>query len=103
MLKAARAVIFRDGKVLLGKRLKLDSFYGLWCTFGGGVEAGETPDEALKREIREKPDIEPINPELLTVTEPIVLDHIPETVQLHYFLIRDWKGRTPTRRCRRSS
>jgi hypothetical protein len=40
MQKGARAIILKDGKILLGKRLKKDSFYRLWCTFGGMVEKG---------------------------------------------------------------
>lgn len=33
---------------------RLPGFFGFW---GGGVEEGETPEEALKREIREELDI----------------------------------------------
>jgi len=54
VLRGARAVIVRNEKVLLGKRLKRASFYGLWCTLGGVVELRETLEQALKRELSEE-------------------------------------------------
>jgi 8-oxo-dGTP diphosphatase len=47
-------VIFVDnGKVLLVQQRK-EIAYGLWSYPGGHVEAGETPEEAVHREIREE-------------------------------------------------
>lgn len=44
-----------DGKVLMGKRCKDDaSFPGCWCTPGGGVDFGETLEQALAREFMEE-------------------------------------------------
>lgn len=48
------AIIENHGKFLLGKR----SDIGWWNLIGGGMEAGETVDEALRREIREEVGIE---------------------------------------------
>lgn len=93
MKRGARAVILREGKILLGRRVKKDSFYGLWCTFGGSIESGETPKQALKRELKEELGIEIVNPKLLTVTETITEDTPPEALQLHFFLVKDWKGK----------
>ena len=93
MLRGARGVIIRNGKVLLGKRLKRDSFYGLWCTFGGGVEAVETPEQALKRELNEELGIDITEPEFLTVIETVAQDDPGETLELHYFLVRRWEGK----------
>jgi len=92
MQKGARAIILKDRKILLGKRLKRDSFYGLWCTFGGSIEFGETPTQALTRELNEELGIEIVNPELLTVTETIIKYNPREILQLHFFLVKDWKG-----------
>jgi len=47
------ALIVRDGKVLLVRRGK-EPFLGYWSLPGGGVEAGETPEEAVMREVREE-------------------------------------------------
>ena len=97
MLRGARAVIVMDGEVLLGKRLKKDSFFGLWCTFGGGVEEGESPEQALKRELGEELGIEPLNPRFLAMIEAPAEDDPGETVELHYFLVTEWKGEVQNR------
>ena len=48
----ARAVVVRDGALLLVQ----DRAAGYWFFPGGRVEAGETPEEALARELREELD-----------------------------------------------
>jgi 8-oxo-dGTP diphosphatase len=49
------AGIFRKGSlVLLAKRLPGGSMGGRWEFPGGKAEAGESPEETLKREIREE-------------------------------------------------
>ena len=60
------AVVERDdGRVLLARRLPGAHLGGLWEFPGGGVEAGETPAEALVRELREELGVE------VTVGEPL--------------------------------
>lgn len=44
------AVIESQGKILLARRRDI----GWWNLPGGGMEAGETVDEALRREVREE-------------------------------------------------
>ena len=52
MRKLVRAIITRDDKLLVMKRYKYgDTYYTL---IGGGVDPGETPEEALVREIDEE-------------------------------------------------
>ncbi|HUK13867.1 MAG TPA: (deoxy)nucleoside triphosphate pyrophosphohydrolase [Thermoanaerobaculaceae bacterium] len=43
-----------DGRYLLGRRLEGSHLGGLWEFPGGGVEPGETPSEALVRELDEE-------------------------------------------------
>lgn len=51
----ATAVIIKDQKLLVGKRnLKGEPFYGKWDFFGGYLQKGESPEETLKREIKEE-------------------------------------------------
>lgn len=49
------------GKLLLQLRDDKPSlrFAGHWTTFGGAVEAGESPDEAMRRELLEEIEIAP--------------------------------------------
>lgn len=48
-----------DGKILIVKRSADDDHRpGIWETVGGGVEAGVSPQVALKREIREEVGLE---------------------------------------------
>lgn len=50
----AAAVIRREGRVLLTKRVKGAHLEGFWEFPGGKVEEGEAPEDALVRECREE-------------------------------------------------
>ena len=58
VLVAAVALIDPDGRVLLAQRPEGKSLAGLWEFPGGKVEAGESPEAALIRELREELAIE---------------------------------------------
>ncbi|QPC85647.1 8-oxo-dGTP diphosphatase MutT [Mesorhizobium sp. NBSH29] len=58
LLVAACALVDADGRVLLSQRPEGKSLAGLWEFPGGKVETGETPEEALIRELREEIGIE---------------------------------------------
>jgi 8-oxo-dGTP diphosphatase len=51
---AAVAEVDVDGRVLIAQRPQGKSMAGLWEFPGGKVDAGETPEEALVRELREE-------------------------------------------------
>ena len=57
-VRAAAAVIERDGRLLVGLRLKNDSFGGYWEFPGGKLEPGENVVECLRRELREELEVE---------------------------------------------
>ncbi|MFY9713615.1 MAG: (deoxy)nucleoside triphosphate pyrophosphohydrolase [Microbacterium sp.] len=48
------AIIFRDGKALAARRGPTMSLPGLWEFPGGKIEPGESPQEALSREVAEE-------------------------------------------------
>ena len=54
VLVAAVALVDADGRVLLAQRPDGKSMAGLWEFPGGKVEAGETPEAALIRELQEE-------------------------------------------------
>ena len=54
VLVAAVALVDTDGRVLLSRRPEGKTMAGLWEFPGGKVEAGERPEEALIRELKEE-------------------------------------------------
>ncbi len=54
VLVAAVALVDADGRVLLARRPPGKAMEGLWEFPGGKLAAGETPEQALIRELREE-------------------------------------------------
>ena len=54
LLVAACALIDADGRILLAQRPEGKQLAGLWEFPGGKLEAGETPEAALIRELEEE-------------------------------------------------
>ncbi|GAB5387289.1 MAG: 8-oxo-dGTP diphosphatase MutT [Alphaproteobacteria bacterium] len=54
VLVVAVAMIDSDGRVLIAKRPEGKKLAGLWEFPGGKVEPGETPEQALVRELQEE-------------------------------------------------
>jgi len=54
MKQVTAAVIEKDGKILLAQRRQGDALGGKWEFPGGKLEPGETPEQCLRRELREE-------------------------------------------------
>lgn len=81
---AVKALILDSGKILLLKRSdKSKHSAGVWETVGGRLEFGETPEEAIRREIDEETSLTVDNIELL-YAEPYYMDEDTEVIVLCY-------------------
>lgn len=67
MRKASRAIIIKDNKLLVTKRNKFGEEY--YILIGGGVELGESLEEALYRELLEESGVQVANPRLVFVED----------------------------------
>ncbi len=54
MVQVVAAILERDGKILIGQRKPGQSHALQWEFPGGKVEPGETPEQALARELEEE-------------------------------------------------
>src|SRR3984957_12978199 len=82
---AVSAAIFRNGRVLIVRRARPPA-HGLYTLPGGGVELGETLEQAVIREVREETtlDIEPV--ELVGFRQAIARDPAGR-VERHFVIL----------------
>lgn len=60
MRKACRAIVIKDDKILVTKRNKFGDEY--YILIGGGVDMGETEEQALLRELQEESGVQVAHP-----------------------------------------
>ena len=96
LLVAACALVDADGRVLAAQRPPGKSMAGLWEFPGGKVAAGETPETALIRELREELGIDTEASCLAPLT---FASHAYPTFHLlmPLYVCRVWRGRPEAR------
>lgn len=88
----ACGILQRQGRLLVARRRRGSHLEGAWEFPGGKVEAGETPEDALRREVHEETGLAVADAFLLHV-EPY--DYPDRRVILHFFLCPEPHG-TPS-------
>jgi 8-oxo-dGTP diphosphatase len=78
-----------DGRFLLAQRPQGKVYAGYWEFPGGKVEPGESPLQALQRELHEELGIEVIEAYPWLIRE---FDYEHADVRLHFFRVRGWHG-----------
>jgi 8-oxo-dGTP diphosphatase len=91
VLVAAVALVDADGRVLIAKRPEGKAMAGMWEFPGGKVEAGERPELALIRELKEELGIDVTEACLAPLT---FASHAYEKFHLlmPLYVCRRWKG-----------
>ena len=82
---AVSAAIFHDGRVLIVRRARPPA-YGLYTLPGGGVELGETLEQAVVREVREETALEVEPVELVGFRQAIARDGAGR-VERHFVIL----------------
>jgi 8-oxo-dGTP diphosphatase len=82
---AVSAALFRDGKVLIVRRARPPA-NGLYTLPGGGVELGETLEEAVIREVREETALE-VEPVALAGYRQAIARDTAGAVERHFVIL----------------
>lgn len=96
VLVAAVALVRSDGCLLLAQRPKGKAMAGLWEFPGGKVEAGESPQGALARELVEELGVRVAEADMTAFS---FASHAYENFHLlmPVFLVRRWEGEVEAR------
>ncbi len=86
---AAAVIVARDGRVLLAQRPSGKAYAGYWEFPGGKIEPGESPREALSRELREELGIA-VHRAAPWIVQRYRYPHAH--VELHFFRVFEWEG-----------
>jgi len=92
LLVVACALIDAQGRILLSERPKGKNMAGLWEFPGGKIEQGETPEQALQRELSEEVGIDVQGKNLVPFTfasYPCPDFHL----LMPLYLCRSWSGK----------
>lgn len=90
MVQVVAAILERNGKILIGQRKPAQSHPLKWEFPGGKVEPGETPEQALARELAEELDIRTIRSEEITRYQFAYPGKSP--IEIFFFRVQEFEG-----------
>jgi len=96
VLVAAAALIDADGRVLLAQRPTGKAMAGQWEFPGGKIEAGETPEQALIRELKEELGVD-VTESCLAAIAFVSHDYDHFHLLMPLYAIRQWQGQPSAR------
>ncbi len=92
MATAAMCILYDAEKGLL---LEKRSDNGMWCVPGGGIELGESLEQALAREVREETSLEIADPKLFDVKASVHMVY-PNQDEVYYtdvvYIVEKYSG-----------
>ncbi|PPD56869.1 MAG: DNA mismatch repair protein MutT [Methylotenera sp.] len=96
LIQVAVAIIQKpDGQFLLASRPAGKGWAGWWEFPGGKIEANETPQQGLIRELQEELGITPTKTQAWLTRRydyPATHDSPAKTVELHFYFVTEWQG-----------
>lgn len=96
LVRVAVAILQTEqGEILLASRPQGKGWAGWWEFPGGKIEADETPEQALSRELQEELGVTPTNIQPWRIKRfdyPATHDAEAKTVLLHFFFVYQWTG-----------
>jgi len=92
-------IIGKDDKILLGLRAPSKKVWpSHWDTIGGRVEPGESPDDALVREVQEELGVTPTVFRLITIVQERQPEIYGDALH-HIYAVTSWQGGEPANVC----
>lgn len=92
MQTVSALLVNREGRVLLQQRDHTPGirFPGCWSTFGGRVEPGETPEQAMRRELLEEVTLDAVPDMRLwkVVQQALTVDGAPVLLEIFVYVGR---------------
>lgn len=90
MIRKAAGILLKDKKLLVEKSFGKESF----ISPGGSIEEGESPEEALIRELKEEFSIEvrAKDLEIFGTFSASAANHPGQFVEMNVFIVNNWQG-----------